>query len=167
MAWEKSPRSIQYDDEEMYDRAKAMMSIGGPEPSEYPSGCMMCLTKADLESAGAEGGKIGDELKFSAMGEVTSVFEGKDDCRIELEVTRFAGPDGKFFDLSQPCHICLCGPELEKIDLDADAERGDTIHLIGTARLESRSSTEYGGDSASLQIVALNYEDESAESREG
>jgi hypothetical protein len=43
---------------------------------------------------------------------------------------------------------------------------GDTIHLIGEARLEHMSSTEYGAR-CMLQITQLGFEDESTESREG
>ena len=51
--------------------------------------------------------------------------------------------------------------------LEADCERGDTIHLIGTVRVESVSSTEWGGDRVTLQVTELTYaEDESSEARD-
>lgn len=165
MAWSASPRSVEFTDDEKLDRIIGAGSM--PDTPDYPYGLMLCLTKADLLKAEPEAGKIHDEMKFSAMGEVMSVFEHADDCRIELEVKQFAGADGKFFDLEEPAHICLTRCELDKIDLDEDAERGDTIHLIGTARLENRSSSEYGGDRATLQITHLTFEDESSESRAG
>jgi hypothetical protein len=59
-------------------------------------------------------------MRFAAMGEVTSVFKGMKDCRIEIELQQFAGEDGKFFDLSEPCSICFTNAELEKMDLEAD-----------------------------------------------
>ena len=90
-----------------------------------------------------------------------------DNCRIELQIGEFAGEDGKFFDLSSPCYICLCAPDLEKMEIEASCERGDTIHLIGTARMESSSSTEHGGDMVCLQVIEMDCEDESEESREG
>ena len=159
----QSLRSMAYDDDEMLDR------MIGPDftPPEHPPGLMFSISKDDLEKAGAVGGDPDDTMRFSAMCEVTSVFRGRQDCRIELEMTMFAGEDGKFFDLSQPAHICLCGPELEKLELDDDAERGDMIHLIGTARMGSSSDTEWGGQTTMLQITELTCEDESNEAREG
>lgn len=155
-----------HDDDRLYDLSKGMPD--DYEPPEYPGGLCFSLTKEDLAKAGADGGEPGATMRFSAMGEVTSIFKGIDDCRIELEITQFAGEDGKFFEPSQPGCICLCGPELEKMDLEADCERGDLIHLIGTARMESSSSTEWGGDMVCLQITELTYaEDESQESRGG
>lgn len=157
--------SLAHDDSDMYDMSKGMPD--GYEPPEYPSGCCLSLSREDLAKAGAEEGEPGATMRFSAMGEVTSVFKGIDSCRIELQVGEFAGEDGKFFDLENPTYVCLCQTELEKMDLDADCERGDLIHLIGTARLESTSSTEYGGDMCSLQIIEMAFEDESQESRDG
>lgn len=156
-------KSVEYSDEEKYDR------MAGPsmEPPDYPPGLCFMICKDDLVKAGAEGGEPNDTMRFSAMGEVTSVFQGREDCRIEVSLNEFAGEDGKFFDLACPACICLCGPELEKIELSGNAERGDMIHVIGTARLESMSSTEWGGDMATLQVVEMTYEDESEESREG
>lgn len=157
--------SMAHDDEEMYDLAKGMPKDW--DPPEFPLGLCFNITKEDLTEAGGEGGEPGSTMRFSAMGEVTSIFKDEDSCRIELEINEFAGDDGKFFDLSQPASICLCDPELEKMELDADCERGDMIHLIGTARMKSSSSTEYGGDMIGLQITELTFEDESEESREG
>ena len=157
--------SLAHTDDELYDLSKGMPRDW--EPPEFPSGLSLCLTKEDLAEAGGEGGEPGHTMNFSAMGEVTSIYKSIDECRIELQIGEFAGEDGKFFDLSSPAYMCLCGPELEKMDLDDDCERGDTIHLIGTARLDSTSSTEYGGDMVTLQITHLTFEDESSESREG
>jgi hypothetical protein len=156
---------LQHDDEDLYDLGKGMP--GSYEPPEYPTGLMFSLCAADLESAGAEGAKPGDCMRFSAMGEVTSVFQSREDARVELEVAQFAGEDGKFFDLVEPLHICLCEGELTKMGLDCDCERGDTIHLIGEARVENCSDTEYGGERCGFQTTRLTFEDESDESREG
>jgi hypothetical protein len=153
---------LEYTDEEKYDRVSPSY-----EPPDYPPGLSFSLSSDDLEKAEAHGGQPGDMLTFSAMGEVTSVFKGRDDCRIELQIGEFAGEDGKFFDLSEPSYISLCNAELEKMGLEADCERGDTIHLIGEARMESSSSTEHGGDRVTLQITHLAAEDESSESRDG
>jgi hypothetical protein len=156
-------QDMSYSDDELYDRQSPEW-----EPPMHPPGLMFSLAATDLEQAGCDGGDPGDSCRFSAMGEVTSIFKGTKDCRIEIELQQFAGEDGKFFDLSEPASICLCGPELEKMELEADCERGDLIHLIGEARLESQSSTEFGGDRCTLQITHLAaVEDESTESREG
>ncbi len=160
-----SLKSLAYDDEEQWDRKKGMPD--GYEPPEYPGGCCFSLPLAELERAGGQG-KPGDTMRFSAMGEVTSIYTAIDDCRIELCLNEFAGEDGKFFELTMSPHICLTQAELGKIDLEADCERGDMIHLIGTARLESVSDSEFGGQVAALQVTELTYaENESDESREG
>lgn len=155
---------LAHDDEQIYDLSKGMPD--GYEPPEYPYGLQFTLSSDDLAKAGGEGGIPGATMRFSAMAEVTSVFKGIKDSRIELEIDEFAGEDGKFFDLANPACICLCGRELEKMELDDDAERGDTIHLIGTARLENYTSSEWG-DRVTLQVTELTFEDESSESREG
>ncbi len=154
---------MDYTEDEQYDR----MNAGEHSPPDYPVGLQFCITEDDLEEAGAEDGEPGETMHFAAMGEVTSIFKGREDCRIEIQIGEFAGEDGKFFDLREPAYISLCRAELDKMGLDADCERGDMIHLIGEARLESTSSTEFGGERCMLQIVAMTFEDESAESREG
>lgn len=157
--------SMAHTDDQLYDMGKSMPP--DYEPSEYPGGLCFCLCAEDLAKAGGEGGEPGATMPFAAMGEVTAIYKSADSCRIEVQLGEFAGEDGKFFELTSPAYICLCGPDLEKMDLDADCERGDTIHLVGTVRLESTSSSEFG-DMATLQITDLSYvEDESQESREG
>lgn len=163
MAWASPKRSIEYNDSEKYDRA---VGVERNAP-DYPPGMCFGIPMADLEKAGAEGGDPDDTMHFAAMGEVTNTMRDREGCRIEVELTQFAGEDGKFFELSRPCHICFCGPELEKLEMSDNAERGDMVHLIGTARLESVSDNEFMGKMASLQITELSYEDESAESRGG
>lgn len=158
-------KSVAHDDEELWDKSRGMPD--GYEPPEYPPGMCFCLCEDDLEAAGVTGAKPNATMRFSAMGEVTSTFMDREDCRIEVQLTEFAGEDGKFFDLSQPAHICFTGPELEKVEMSDNAECGDTVHLIGEARLESMSDSEFGGQMARLQITHLTYEDESAESRMG
>ena len=100
-------RSVAYDDEERYDRAKGMPP--DYEPPEYPCGLCFSISQDDLEAAG--GGEIEPNatMRFSAIGEVTSTFVGREDCRIEVELHEFAGEDGKFFDLSGPACICFTG----------------------------------------------------------
>lgn len=154
-------------DMELDDFTKYKMSAPDAEPPDYPPGLCFTVSGDMLAKAGLEGGEPGDSTHFAAMAEVTSIHKDEDDCRIELEVTEFAGEDGKFFDLEPPSHICLCGPELEKMGLEADCERGDTIHLIGTAKLKSISDSEFMGHMATLQVTELTFEDESSESRAG
>ena len=174
MAFRREPVSLEYDDDELLDRMSCSY-----EPPSYPYGCQFYLDEADLEEAAGEKGRVGDSLSFSAMAEVTSVHCGPRDSRVELRITEFAGDDGKFFEIAKDAGdkddftyqrfgcVALCNAELEKMGLEADCELGDTIHLIGEARLESLSRTEKGGDVACLQITKLTFEDESAESREG
>ena len=158
--------SMEHDDEDLYDLSKGMPD--GYEPPQYPMGLMFCITKEDMEDAAGPGGEPGATMHFAAMGTVTSVFRGIDNARVELELTEFAGEDGKFFQLHEPAHICLCERELEKMDLEADCDRGDLIHLIGTVRMEHEHQPAWGDDMVGLQITELDHaEDESEESREG
>lgn len=160
----RSYSDLGHDDEDRYDLEKGMPeSYSAPD---YPPGCCFSISAEDLAAAGAEGGEPGDEMRFSAMGEVTSIYKSMDGCRVEIQIGEFAGEDGKFNDLSAPAYVCLCERELGKMGLEPDCERGDMIHLIGTAHLQSSSSTEYGGDMCMLQITSLTYEDESSESRD-
>lgn len=153
--------SIAHDDDEMYDRAKGMPD--GYEPPEFPPGMQFTVAMSDLEKIDATGGDPGDTMHFMAMGTVTSIFRGMEDCRIEVEITQLAGEDGKFADLSNPSPIALCRSVLDKIGLDEDVERGDMLHLIGTVRLEDTMEHEFG-HRATLQIVELcEVEDESTE----
>lgn len=162
MAWRKDPIDMEYDDDDMIDRQQPDQ----PEPPAYPPNLAFSIDQEDLEKASGAGGSIGDIMPFSAMAEVTSVHQTQDGSRIELRMTQFAGEDGKFFDMKVPGHICFCDFELGRLDLDADCDVGDTIHLIGEARLDSSHRHEFGGMST-LQVVKLTYEDESAESRQG
>lgn len=158
-------KSLAHDDDDLYDMTKGMPD--GYEPPDYPQGLCFGMSMETLSRAGGDGMRPDDRMPFSLMAEVTSVYLGRDNCRIEVEGSRFAGPDGKFFDLPGPVHLCLTGSELGKMELDGDAERGDTIHLIGTARMESISSSEWGGDTAMFQVTDLTFEDESSETRRG
>lgn len=165
-------QDMAHGDEALYDLSKGMPK--DYEPPEYPSGLQFSISKDDLAKAGGDDAAPDATMNFSAMAKVTSVFRGRESCRVELDIMMFAGEDGKFFDLadddgpfgSRPT-ICLCGPELEKLELEADCERGELLHLIGTVRVEHTASDKYGGDRVGLQIVSMHYEDESEESREG
>lgn len=155
-----------HDDDQLYELSKGMGK--DYEPPEYPGGLRFRVSLEDLAACGCEGGTIGDTMSFSAMGTVTSIFKDMDGCRIELEVTQLAGEDGQFCDLQEPGHICLTDRDLEKMDLDDDCERGDMLHLIGDARLDSHSDTEWDGAKCVLQITDLSFvENESSESRNG
>lgn len=171
-------KSMEYDDFEKYDFSRKM-SAGMPEPPDYPYGLNFSLKREDLEKAGGDPkAKPGATMPFSAIGEVTSCHESEDSCRIEVEFMEFAGSDGEFFALERPTSICLQKPELDKLDLDADCDIGDMIHLVGEACLRSKDrikvydpdgeedeSKSY--DSYSFQIERLSFEEESEESREG
>lgn len=175
MAFHRDPVDLEYDDDDLLDRMSASY-----EPPSYPYGCQFSLAEDDLEQAAGEKGRVGDVMRFAAMAEVTSVYSGTKDSRIELKINEFAGDDGKFFEITKDIGdkddftyqrfgcLCLGTPELQKMGLEADCELGDLIHLIGDAKLESVSRTEKGGDIASLQITRLTFaEDESTESQEG
>jgi hypothetical protein len=162
MGW-AALKSVELTDDEKVDHL--MKVSGAPEPPDYPAGLQFSISDDDLERAGIDA-KPGDSGRFSAMCEVTSTYETADDCRIELLMKQFAGEDGKLFDLSEPSHLCLCAPELEKLGLEADCEPGDMLHLIGVARMESSSNTALSGERATLQVIELTYEDESEEARE-
>ena len=153
--------SLAHDDDDLFDLSKGMGE--DYEPPEYPGGCCFTIKTSDLEACGAEDGEPGDVMHFSAMAEVTSVFKSEDGCRIELELMLFAGEDGQFCELSdpKPC-ICLTAPELEKMDLEPDGAMGDLIHLFGSAKLTSCSSSEWG-EVCTMQVTDLTFEDESTE----
>lgn len=163
MAWQGALHNLELDDDAKLDK------MVGPEPTmpDYPTGMQFSLSEGDLEHAGAEDGKPGDTLRFSAMATVMNIFRTRDGCSINLEMTQFAGPDGKFFPLENPTSICLTQDELEKLDMNDDCERGDELHMIGTVRLENTSSTQYGGDMCCVQIIEMAaVENESEESRD-
>ena len=162
MAWTNQPKSMQYDDEDIYDR----QSDSRPDVPDYPVNLQFTIDEADLEKVGHAGGDIHQVMPFSAMGEVTSVHRSADGSRVELRLTQFAGADGKFIDLSMPGHICFCDYELDKLGIEADCDLGDLIHLIGEARLESTHKSDFA-QIATLQVVKLTFEDESDESRDG
>ena len=161
-----------HDDEQLYELSKDMPD--DYDPPEYPSGLCFTVPVSVLEQVEAEGGDPGDTMRFAVMAEVTSVFRSMDDCRVELRITDFAGENGQFVDLDDDDEmpwmspsLCLCAAELDKLGLEADCELGDTIHLMGTVRLESLSNDGFSGERARLQIVELTYaEDESGENRE-
>lgn len=161
-----------HDDEQLYELSKGMPD--DYEPPEYPQGLCFTLPASVLEQVEAAGGDPGDTMRFSVMAEVTSVFRGMDDCRVELRITDFAGEDGQFIDLGDDDDmpwmapsLCLCEAELDKLGLEADCELGDTIHLMGTVRLESLSNDGFSGERARLQVTELSFvENESEESRE-
>lgn len=161
MAWANAPASMEYDDDDMLDREAATAL---PNYPAYPPNLRFSISESDLEKAGGKGGDVGDTMHFATFGEVTSVHNTTDGARVELTLKQFAGPDGKFNELSAPAYICFCDYELGKLDLEADCEVGDMIHLIGEVRLEGVHRTEYS-EQADLQIVSLTFEDESEESR--
>lgn len=153
--------SLEYTDEEKFDRMFPEM----PEPEIYPSGLMLMIDKADLGKLCDGECAPGMTLRFAAMGTATSVYRDSDSVRIEVELGQMAGENGQFAEMDRPPSICLCGPEMEKLDLAEECERGDMIHIIGSARVQSVSSPSYGGDMVGLQITEMCVEDESEENR--
>lgn len=164
MAELRQMADFEYDDDDKLDHMLGMPAV---EPPDYPSGMKFTLTSVDLAKICTGDCSPGMTLNFAAMGTAMSVEHTLEGCRIEVELSQMAGEDGKFTDLDMPPFVCLCGPELAKLDLDEDCERGDTIHLIGMARVERTSQPQYGGDSVTLQITQAYIEDESGESRYG
>ena len=59
--------------------------------------------------------------------------------------------------------ICLCGPELDKLDLDEMPDVGDVIDLRAFARVMSVSDSGNGNRRVELQIEQLACEDENDE----
>lgn len=161
---------LRHDDEDLYDLEKDMagpIAAAGYEAPEYPSGLCLTLDIDDVNKAAGGSVEPGDTLHFSAMGEVVSIYKTEDECRIQVRINEFGGHDGKLSDVKTPGAISLTHRELEKMDLDDDCERGDTIHLVGCACVRSCSSNEFMGDTYDLQIEQLAFEDESEEAREG
>ena len=156
--------SMEYDDDELMDR----MFGPGVELPTHPAGLCFTMSKDQLEEI-AEGEAEPDAmLHFSAMGTVLSISKDRQSgTRIEMELTEFAGPDGKFEALENPPAICLCDGELEKLDCDDDCEKGDMLHLIGMARVERTNDPQWGEGMVTLQITHLAIEDESEEGRDG
>jgi formylmethanofuran:tetrahydromethanopterin formyltransferase len=65
--------------------------------------------------------------------------------------------------------ICLTQDELEKLDIENDAEVGDTIHLVAFAKVTSVSENTVNGEPKcriELQITHLAAEDEDKEGEE-
>jgi len=65
--------------------------------------------------------------------------------------------------------ICLTSDELEKLDLDADAEVGDMIHITAMAKVTSiskRATTEGEDCRIELQITDIGLENEEEEGDE-
>lgn len=154
-----------HDVDDLYRMRKGAGFADGYDPPEYPGGLCCYMRSEDLEKIGGDK-TPGATFRFSAMAEVTSITRSLEGCRIELEVCHMAADDGKFFELDRPCHLCLSESELTKMDLSDDCERGDMIHLIGEARLDSHTDGQFD-ESCCLQITHLNFEDESAEVRGG
>jgi len=156
-------QSMEYDDEEKIDR---MLGMGAPpDVPDYPEGLSFSIDKDDLSKICEGEPKPDATLHFGAMGTAIGVYRDRENVRIEVELREMAGPDGEFVSLDRPVAIRLCDGDCEKLDLDDDCEKGDTIHLIGTARVESTDSPQWGGDTVRLQIIEMDVEDESQETR--
>lgn len=63
------------------------------------------------------------------------------------------------------CRICLCGPELSKLDIEEMPDVGDYIDIRAFARVTSVSDSGGGNRRIELQIEKLAFEDEDTEER--
>jgi hypothetical protein len=145
-------REMGYTDDEMLDH----MIGPGAEMPEFPPGLSFTMDKATLEQIAEGEAAPGAMLNFAAMGTVLSVTrDRREGCRIELELTMFAGPDGKFEALEGAPSICLCDGECEKLDLDDSCEKGDLLHLMGMARVERTNDPQFGDGTVTMQVTHL------------
>lgn len=155
--------SMAYDDDEILDR----MMPGLPDVPDYPVGLRFTISDRVLELCDTDGDcGPGDTIRFALMGEAASVERKIDGCRIEIEIAFLALGEGTLTELDpmdRPC-LCLLDTELEKLDLDDAAERGDLIHMCGEARVDATNDPRYGDRTVTLQITDLQcVEDEDAE----
>jgi hypothetical protein len=163
--------SMRLSDDEQYDFIKNRLQVGAGdiEPPEYPPGLCFTVTKANLEALGVDGATPDATVKFAAIARATSVNHSRTGCRIECEIDLLSLDGGEMVEMGDGMRpaISLDENDHERLDLDqAGCERGDMLHLIGTARIERTSDTEYGGKSACLQIIEASVESEDAEADE-
>lgn len=59
--------------------------------------------------------------------------------------------------------ICLCEPELDKLDLDEMPEVGDMIHIRAMGKVTHVSDNESAGKRVEIQLFAMTVENEDTE----
>lgn len=96
---------------------------------------------------------------FRHMVDVQRTDEEKADARSEM----FGSGASEMPDVPPGLCICLTESELEKLDLEQDAEIGDMLHGMFMARVTSISKPSAGKCRVELGIFALSIEDESTE----
>lgn len=77
---------------------------------------------------------------FRHMVDLQRTDADKADARSEM----YASPPSDVSDIPYGLCICLTEAELEKLDLDADAEVGDMLHGMFMARVTSVSKNDSG-----------------------
>jgi hypothetical protein len=161
--------SMAHSDDELFDMAKARAGISNDDVPEYPPGMRFTIHEADFEALGIGDVQPGANVRFAAFARATSVNRRTDGCRIEAQIEMLSLDEGEFVDLEEEMRpsICLNEHDHERLDLDEEAQRGDMLHLIGTARVESTDDNRYMGRSVSLQIIEADVEDEDQEGEDG
>jgi hypothetical protein len=161
-------KSLQLDDEDQYDWLKKQRLGPAIDPPEYPPGMCFTVYEPHFEALGIGECNPGESVKFAAMVRATSVMRNTEGCRIEAEIDFLSLGDGQLVELADGVRpsISLDENDHERLDIEEDCQRGDLLHLIGTAQIMECSDTEYGGRALRLQITHASVEDESAEGDE-
>lgn len=161
--------SMAHSDDELFDMAKARAGINDSDIPEYPPGLRFTVRECCFERLGIDGAvQPGATVKFAAMARATSVNRRTDGCRIEAQIDMLSLDEGQFAELEEGMQpsICLNENDHERLDLDDDAEKGDLLHIIGSARVDSTDDPSWGDKSVTFQITDATVESESQESRD-
>jgi hypothetical protein len=76
-------QDLELDDEDQLD---AILPLGGDKP-QYPFGCRICLTDAELKKMGLDTPDVGDMLHAQIMAKVTSASSHETaGSRVELQI---------------------------------------------------------------------------------
>lgn len=166
-------KSMALSDDEQLDWLKSRyggyaVPQGREEPPEYPMGLCFTVREENFEALDIGEVKPGDTVRFAAFARATSVNRRMDGCRVEAEIDFLSLGDSEMVELDEMCRPCLCLDENdhERLDLDEECERGDMLHLIGTAQVKSTDDTQWMGKCLCLQIVEASVENESDEAEE-
>jgi hypothetical protein len=157
-------KSMALSDDEIYDWAKARAGMS-EEPPEYPPGMRFTVREGDFGALGVDVARPGESVRFAALARATSVRRDNDGCRMEVEIDFLSLSDSDMVELGEigrPC-LCLDQNDHDRLDLDDEVDRGDMLHLIGTAKVEAVEDTQWGGKALTLQVVEAAVEDEDLE----